>query len=118
MLLCIRDNFELEPSEEDSLQDEAVAESFMEVIFQHGRLRCDKFLFETNPLLPDLCFAPHAHTSDRAVLLLTIAPSESTLRDAMLIMGRRVIELGLHFCAVRRNYWEQWLSRFKQGRLT
>ena len=39
MLLCIRDSFELASPSEGSLQHEAVAEAFMEVIFQHGRLR-------------------------------------------------------------------------------
>ena len=41
MLLCIRDNFEITPAPEDtSLQTGAVAESFLNVLFQHGRLRC------------------------------------------------------------------------------
>ena len=41
MLLCIRDNFEMTPALEDTTHDSAaVAESFMNVLFQHGRLRC------------------------------------------------------------------------------
>ncbi len=44
MLLCISDNFELESSDDDSLENEAIAESFMEVIFQHGRLRCGELM--------------------------------------------------------------------------
>ena len=41
MLLCIRDNFDMTPALEDTaLQNDAIAESFISVLFQHGRLRC------------------------------------------------------------------------------
>ncbi len=55
MLLCIRDNFEMTPAVEDtSLQPGAVAESFMNVLFQHGRLRCRQHIHWPGLLAPHL----------------------------------------------------------------
>ncbi len=73
MLLCIRDNFEMTPAPEDtSLQAGAVAESFMNVLFQHGRLRCRQHLHwrVIDCVRPDRASAQDAPSCPVTTLLL------------------------------------------------